>query len=133
MVFLIDLPRIDDAAKRSINVLPPFGEDLSYFLTAQGVDNKMIQSLRNYDFSETARYGFVHTIAGSHPNPNVWQRTGYCGLGRTIQALGMATDDDVELDYVCSSIGALNKDILTALHNACQGWSCLAKYNDVCS
>lgn len=121
MVFLIDLPRIEDAVKRSVNVLTPFGEDLSYFLTAQGVDEKMIQSLRNYDFSETLRYGFVHTIAGSHPDPDVWQRTGYSGLGRAIKALGLATDEDVEMDYVCSSIGAVKKDLLTALYHACKG------------
>lgn len=133
MVFLIDLPRIDDAAKRSTNVLTPFGEDLSYFLTAQGVDDKMIRSLRNYDFSATTRYGFIHTIAGSHPSPDAWQRTGYCGLGRTIKALGLATDEDVDVDYVCSSIGALNKDLLTALYNACKGRSDLRKHRDALS
>lgn len=123
MVFLIDLPRIEDSEKRRIHILTPFGEDLSYFLTAQGVDDKMIQSLRNYDFAETSRYGFVHTIAGSHPNPDVWQRTGHCGLGRAIKALGLATDEEVELDYVCSSIGAVKHDLLTALYNACKGQS----------
>lgn len=123
MVFLIDLPRIEDATKRKTNVVTPFGEDLSYFLAAQGVDDKMIQSLRNYDFGETRRYGFVHTIAGSHPDSDAWQRTGYCGLGRAIKALGLATQDDVELDYVCSSIGAVNQDLLTALYNACKGQS----------
>lgn len=129
MVFLIDLPRIQDAEKRETNVLTPFGEDLSYFLTAQGVDDKMIQSLRNYDFAETSRYAFVHTIAGSHPDADAWQRTGYCGLGRAIKALGLATDEEVELDYVCSSIGAVKQDLLTALYNACKGDSGLREYD----
>lgn len=68
MVFLIDLPRIEDHAKRSTNVLTPFGVELQFFLKAQGVDEKMVASLRNYDFSETSRYGFLHTMfAITHP------------------------------------------------------------------
>ena len=62
MVFLIDLPRIADGSKRDGDQLTPFGEDLSYFLAAQGLDEALIESLRNYDFSETSRYGFVHTM-----------------------------------------------------------------------
>lgn len=81
MVFLIDLPLIQDAAKQAANEdLSPFGEELCYFLQAQGVSANMIASLRKYDFSETARLGFVHTIAGSHTEPDTWQRTGYDGL-----------------------------------------------------
>lgn len=121
MVFLIDLPRVEDPEKRSTNTLTSFGEELSLFLKAQGVDENMIHSLQNYDFSETSRYGFIHTMAGSHPDPNVWQRTGYCGLGRTIKGLGLDTAGILELDYVCSSIGSLNQDLLIALYNACQG------------
>jgi len=62
MVFVIDLPKIKDAAKQAANKLTPFGEDLTYFLTAQGVDDELIRSLAKYDFSETARYGFVHSM-----------------------------------------------------------------------
>lgn len=143
MVFLIDLPLIQDPAKHAINdTLTPFGEELCFFLQAQGVEDKMISSLRKYDFSETSRYGFVHTIAGSHSGSDLWQRTGcvcrpvphreilfgfannlsrYCGLGRTVTALGLDSVDDIELDYVCSSIGAVKLDLLTALYYAAQG------------
>lgn len=143
MVFLIDLPLILDPAKHAINdTLTPFGEELCFFLQAQGVEDKMISSLRKYDFSETSRYGFVHTIAGSHSGSDLWQRTGcvcrpmahrqtlfgfadnlfrYCGLGRTVTALGLDSEDDIELDYVCSSIGAVKLDLLTALYYAAQG------------
>lgn len=62
MVFVIDLPKIEDAAKRAVNTLTPFGEDMTYFLEAQGVDDGLIRSLAKYDFSETARYGFVHSM-----------------------------------------------------------------------
>lgn len=128
MVFLIDVPRIEDPANRATRILSPFAEELSFFLEAQGVDKPMIDSLRNYDFSETSRYGFVHTIVGSHSEPDIWQRTGYPGLGRTVKALGLDTTGDLELDYVCSSIGAVKRDLLAALYNACQGDSGLREF-----
>jgi len=62
MVFLVDLPRVDEDSRREANQLTDFGEDLCYFLTAQGLDEKLVASLRNYDFSETKRLGFVHTM-----------------------------------------------------------------------
>lgn len=62
MVFLIDLPLIEDESQRPTNALTFFGEELCYFLKAQGIDNKMVASLHRYDFSETSRYGFVHTM-----------------------------------------------------------------------
>lgn len=149
MVFLIDLPLIQDAAQQPTkDTLTPFGEELCFFLQAQGVDGKMISSLRKYDFSETSRYGFIHTIAGSHSERDLWQRTGcvgprttsqyrlgfadilcrYCGLGRTVTALGLASAEDIELDYVCSSIGAVKLDLLTALYNASQGDSGMKEF-----
>lgn len=78
MLFLIDLPLIQDPANQQAarHTLTPFGEELCFFLQAQGVDDKMINSLRKYDFSETSRYGFIHTIAGSHTESDLWQRTG---------------------------------------------------------
>lgn len=84
MLFLIDLPLIEDPAKRvgANEPLTPFGEELCFFLRAQGVDDKMVNTLRKYDFSETARYRFVHTIAGSHSEPDLLQRTGYASLVR---------------------------------------------------
>ena len=62
MVFIIDLPRIEDVAKREANDIGAFGEDLSYFLSAQGLDASLIRSLEAYDFSETQRYAFVHSM-----------------------------------------------------------------------
>ncbi len=98
MVFIIDLPKFDDPHRRASSKLTAFGEDLSYFLTAQGMDEKLVNSLGNYDFSETSRYGFVHTMydgaklswllplrvwltrdfnsGGSHHADDSWTRTG---------------------------------------------------------
>ena len=48
MVFLIDLPRIDDPARVASNALTHFGAELQFFLERQGVDGKMVNSLSNY-------------------------------------------------------------------------------------
>ena len=61
MVFLIDLPKLPKG-RTTERASTSFLEDLSYFLTAQGVDAAMVQSLTSYDFSETARYAFVHSM-----------------------------------------------------------------------
>jgi len=62
MVFIIDLPKFQSAEERDAQELTPFAEELFYFLQAQGLDEKLLGSLRNYDFSETGRYQFVHTM-----------------------------------------------------------------------
>jgi hypothetical protein len=62
MVFLLDLPKFVSAEEREAQQLPSFAEELLYFLRAQGLDEKLIDSLRNYDFTEARRYRFVHTM-----------------------------------------------------------------------
>ncbi|KAL2257244.1 hypothetical protein VTK26DRAFT_448 [Humicola hyalothermophila] len=128
MVFIIDLPRLETAEQRAAQEMTPFADDLFYFLRAQGLDENLVASLRNYDFSETSRYGFVHTIAGSHTAEEAWKRTGYCGLGRAVTALGLGTSDPIEMDFVCASLGAVNNNLLGALYYACQGDSGLKEY-----
>ncbi|GKT43795.1 uncharacterized protein ColSpa_03976 [Colletotrichum spaethianum] len=39
-----------------------FGTELRRFLRALGLDEKLVKSLDNYNFSETSRYGFIHSI-----------------------------------------------------------------------
>lgn len=46
-----------------------------------------------------------------------------------VTLLGLDTADDVQLDYVCSSVGAVKLDLLTALYNACQGDSGMREYD----
>lgn len=65
MVFIIDIPRVDAGRSSSPTKLTPFGEELCYFLGAQGMDENLIRSLQNYDFSETAPYGFVHSMSAN--------------------------------------------------------------------
>ena len=97
MVFIIDLPKLQTAEQRDAQQITPFGEELFYFLRAQGLDEKLVSSLRNYDFTETNRYSFVHTMQasppplsnanmvtnsttsgspGSHTTEDAWRRTG---------------------------------------------------------
>ncbi|KAK6952743.1 hypothetical protein Daesc_005037 [Daldinia eschscholtzii] len=66
IVFLIDLPRVDNPKSATSTKLGLFAEELCYFLRAQGLEESLVSSLKNYDFSEADRYRFVHTIGGSH-------------------------------------------------------------------
>jgi hypothetical protein len=66
VVFLIDLPRLEQVGRQES--LTPFGEDLCYFLRAQGLEDGLVDSLRYYDFSETENLGFVHTMQVSEAN-----------------------------------------------------------------
>lgn len=62
MVFIIDLPKFQTAEEREAQEPTLFAEELFYFLRAQELDEKLVASLRNYDFAETTRYHFVHTM-----------------------------------------------------------------------
>ncbi|KAK4123681.1 phospholipase D/nuclease [Parathielavia appendiculata] len=128
MVFVIDLPRFETAKEREAQKLTAFAEELFYFLHAQGLDGKLVDSLRNYNFAETGRYGFVHTIPGTHTAEEAWRRSGYCGLGRMVNVLGLGSSAPIELDFVCASLGAVNYSLVTALYHACQGDSGLKEY-----
>ncbi|RYC59815.1 hypothetical protein CHU98_g6380 [Xylaria longipes] len=99
MVFLIDLPK----ATESENQLTMFGQELCYFLKSSGLDDSLVSSLSKYDFSETNQYRFVHTMWVLYSYEFI---LGYCGLGRAVKSLGLATTSKVELDFVIASLGA---------------------------
>lgn len=123
MVFLIDLPLTNSQT----NQLTLFGQELCYFLKASGLDESLITSLSKYDFSETNRYRFVHTIGQSHTGED-WKRTGYCGLGRAVKSLGLDTTSEIELDFVIASLGSVNNDLVSAIYHAAQGDNGLREY-----
>ncbi|KAI0190085.1 tyrosyl-DNA phosphodiesterase-domain-containing protein [Astrocystis sublimbata] len=123
MVFLIDLPMATQPKKQ----VTMFEQELCYFLKASGLDESLIDSLSKYDFSETEQYRFVHTIGQSHVG-TAWKRTGYCGLGRAVKSLGLATTSNVQLDFVTASLGAVNTDLLSAIYNATQGDNGMREY-----
>lgn len=72
MVFMIDLPLLPDAQQ----VQTPFLDELLYFCGAQGMPDRIISKITQYNFAETKTLAFVHTIGGSHGG-NAWKRTGY--------------------------------------------------------
>ncbi|KAM3498335.1 hypothetical protein MY11210_009680 [Beauveria gryllotalpidicola] len=125
MVFLIDLPRLEASGSYAMTV---FGENVARFLKASGVDEAMVVSLTNYDFSATASLGFVYSIPGGHTGEAL-RRVGYCGLGATVRGLGLATDTPIEVDLACASLGSINYDLVNAIYNACQGDDGMQEYN----
>ncbi|KAI1328497.1 tyrosyl-DNA phosphodiesterase-domain-containing protein [Xylariaceae sp. FL0255] len=128
MVFLIDLPLITNVDSRPSKPATLFGQELCYFLEASDLGESLIKSLTTYDFSETERYRFVHTIGTSHMGEE-WRRTGYCGLGRAIKSMGLDTASNIELDLVVASLGSLKKDLISAIYNAAQGDDGLKEYD----
>lgn len=59
MLFLIDLPR---KANETVDDTTPFRDELVYFLRASTLNEKIIDKMLQYDFSQTAKYAFVHSM-----------------------------------------------------------------------
>jgi hypothetical protein len=59
-VFLIDLPLLEGNGVQMSKT--PFYEELVYFLKASTVHENIVAKLSSFDFSETARFAFVHTM-----------------------------------------------------------------------
>ena len=117
-VFLIDLPRLPEGQTTSSENMTFFGQELIYFIKAMGLDSNTIESIHKFDFSATKDFAFVHTIGGAHrsqievADPNdasvePWQRTGYCGLSRSVNMLGLESRKEVKVDYITSSVGCV--------------------------
>lgn len=60
-VFLVDLPRRPDG-KIAEKLETAFGHSLNEFLETQEVGQKVLEGLRKFDFSETDRFAFVHSM-----------------------------------------------------------------------
>ncbi|CEL01669.1 hypothetical protein ASPCAL01249 [Aspergillus calidoustus] len=124
-VFLIDLPRRDSTVPTN-DSKTNFYIDLMYFLKASTLHDNIIAKLKDFDFSKTAQFAFVHTIGGSHLGSS-WKQTGYCGLGRSLEALGLKTNTPISLDYVTSSLGSIVPDFMRCIYLAAQGDSGLTE------
>ncbi|OQE43352.1 hypothetical protein PENCOP_c003G03192 [Penicillium coprophilum] len=122
-VFLIDLPRLEvpDAGKT------PFYQELVYFLQASDLHPNIIKKLDSFDFAETKRYAFVHTVGGTNTEGK-WQRTGFSGLGRAVKTLGLETKAPINVDYIASSLGNINTPFLRSIYLACKGDNALLEY-----
>lgn len=127
MVFLIDLPRLRDGQRTKAEKMTFFGAELIHFLESMGLEQSIINSMYNFDFAATEDLAFIHSIGGAHTGESA-QRTGYCGLGRAVKELGLATDNALHIDFVTSSVGSLNDDFLAMLYLAAQGDDGLKEY-----
>lgn len=129
MVFLIDLPRLTDGLQVHPQDMTFFGRELIHFIRAMGLQEDVIRSVYNFDFSATDGLAFVHTIGGAHVgDAESWRRTGYCGLGRAVKELRLASDGPLEVDFVTSSIGSLNLDFIRMMYLAATGDDGLMEY-----
>ena len=128
MVFLIDLPRLIEGRRTTVDEMTFFGTELIYFLQAMGLEQRIVDSIYLFDFTATKDLAFIHNIGGAHSGDS-WQRTGYCGLGRAVERLGLATQKRLHIDFVTSSVGSLNDDFLTMLYLGAQGDNGLEEYN----
>ncbi|PHH59657.1 hypothetical protein CDD81_2780 [Ophiocordyceps australis] len=118
MVFLIDLPRLKDG----VSFVPtPFSTELSRFASALGLDDKMVTSLSNYDFSKTAHMGFVFSRPGSYQDESEMKRIGYCGLATAVAELGLASTAPIQIDVATASLGSIKWDWVESIYKACQG------------
>ncbi len=120
IVFIIDLPRLPNMQRITVDETTAFGRELLRFLGAMGIDEAVTDSILNFDFSKTSHLAFIHSIGGSHFGTD-WKFTGYCGLGSAIQELGLSTKHALEIDIVSASIGNLTGDFLKSIYLAAQG------------
>lgn len=60
-VFLIDLPKIQGPSSGGTHD-SQFYKELVYFLTASTLHQNIIDRMSQFDFSETKRYAFVHSM-----------------------------------------------------------------------
>ncbi|KAG9633244.1 phospholipase D/nuclease, partial [Aureobasidium melanogenum] len=125
-VFLIDLPRLEDTPISDASSLPQFGRELLFFLKQKGCDDDILKGVLNFDFSNTKDLAFVHSVGGTHYGEDM-ERTGYVGLSTAIRELhptsqfSICSQSNLQIDYPASSMGSLNDEFLTIMHNAARG------------
>ena len=119
VLFIIDLPRLPEGNPKP--KMTRFGEELARFCKALGV----IDDFSKFDFSATEDLAFVHTIGGAHTDEEMRDNTGYLGLARAVQGLGLQTDGDITIDFVTSSLGNINETFLSGLYHAARGQALL--------
>lgn len=125
-VFMLDLPRLPEGSNAEVEDLTSFAKELLYFLEKQDLDKDIRSGVLNFDFSATVGMAFVHTVGGAHYGENA-ERTGLPGLARAVREHGLQTGDNLEIDFVASSIGSLNDDYLRSVHAAARGEDMFAR------
>ncbi|PSN65764.1 phospholipase D/nuclease [Corynespora cassiicola Philippines] len=124
-VFLIDLPRREDAKVGKREELTKFGKGLYDFLEAQEVGKNVLEGMLKFDFSETGNIAFVHSIGGSHTG-KAGASTGLPGLCQAVRDLNLHDVKYLELDYTAASLGAVKRLFLKQIYSAACGESSVA-------
>lgn len=122
-VFIIDFPELPKTSTQgSTNPShTPFSRNLLHFCRAKGMPSDIIRKVDQvYDFTQSQRLGFVYSIGGSHHGDEAL-RNGVCGLASAVRDLGLKTRKRVEVDYVTSSLGSLNREFLLRIYRALHG------------
>lgn len=118
-VFLIDLPRRRDGLTGNRKLLPSFGRELVMFLEAQKIEQSVINGVLKFDFEQARHLEFIHSIGGSHPSGS--SNTGLPGLAKALRQQNLHQVKHMELDYVASSLGAINDAFLERIWLAARG------------
>ncbi|KAJ6264750.1 Tyrosyl-DNA phosphodiesterase [Drechslerella dactyloides] len=122
-VFIIDFPELPktSATEESNPSHTHFSKQLLHFCKAKGLPADIIEKLEKvYDFSRSKHLGFVYSIGGSHHGTEALNN-GVCGLATAVRGLGLKTRKPMEVDYVTSSVGSLNKEFLLRMFRALHG------------
>ncbi|KAK6541701.1 hypothetical protein TWF694_007494 [Orbilia ellipsospora] len=123
MVFIIDFPELPKTSTTgpSNPSHTPFSRELLHFCKAKGLPADIIEKVdKVYDFTRSQNLGFVYSIGGSHLGDDAF-RNGVCGLAKAVKDLRLKTQKRVEVDYVTSSVGSLNKEFLLRMYRAIHG------------
>ncbi|EWC45129.1 hypothetical protein DRE_06268 [Drechslerella stenobrocha 248] len=123
--FIIDFPELPKASIAGDSEPNPshthFSRRLLHFCKAKGLPADVLEKLdRAYDFSRSKHLGFVYSIGGSHHGTDALTN-GVCGLATAVKTLRLNTKKPIQVDYVTSSLGSLNKEFLLRMFHAFQG------------
>jgi Tyrosyl-DNA phosphodiesterase len=61
-VFIIDLPRLQGNQKTIPEEITPFGRELLHFLRTMEMEEAVVDSILNFDFSRTSHLAFIHSM-----------------------------------------------------------------------
>lgn len=97
-----------------------FLQDLTYFLERASYPRQIIDECRNYDFQRTKHVQFVGSIGGENHGSQQIQQTGIVRLAHCVRAFYL-NQGAFTVDFLTSSLGALNKSFVTSFMRACAG------------
>jgi len=61
-VFIVDLPRRADGKVGAVEEMTAFGKEVLYFMTKLELDEKVLEGLKKFDYSDTEQLSLVHSM-----------------------------------------------------------------------